>query len=82
MKTVILLVIMATAGWGQRAQTCKCPSVADMNEQFLRRTPRPQKPERAREQRQAKSRHSKDKNHSNSKEAQLKNGDRNGTENR
>ena len=82
MKTVILLVIMATAAWGQRAETCKCPSVADMNAQFLRRIPRPPKPQQAREQRQAKVRHSKDKNHSSNKEAQLKSGDRNGNENR
>ena len=76
MKTVILLVIMATAAWGQRMQPCKaCPRVADMNEQFSNRFPRHPKPEQAREQRQAKPRHDKGKNHSNSKETQLKNGD-------
>jgi hypothetical protein len=81
MKTVVLLVIMATAAWGQRTQTCKaCPSVADMNEQFLRRTPRPPKPEQAREQRQAKPRLAKGKNHS--KGTQRKNADHNGSENR
>jgi hypothetical protein len=46
-----------------------------MNEQFSNRFPRHPKPEQAREQRQAKPRHDKGKNHSNSKETQLKNGD-------
>ena len=65
MKTVILLVIMATAVWGQRLQTCKaCPSVSDLNEQFPRHAPRRQKPEQAREQRQVKPRHDKGKNQS------------------
>lgn len=82
MTRIMLLALLAVAlpTAGQRSQTCKaCPSVADMNEQFSRRPPKPAKPEQAKEQRQAKPRHGKGKTHR--KETQLKNGDRSGTEN-
>ena len=52
MKTVVLLVIMATAAWGQRTQTCKaCPSVADMDRQLYPRLPKAPKPEKAKQPR-------------------------------
>ena len=56
MKTImLLLVLMAGAAWGQKAETCKsCPSVADMDRQLYPRPPKTPKPEKAKEQRPAK----------------------------
>ena len=53
MKTsMLLLVLMAGAAWGQKAQTCKaCPNVADMDRQLDPRLPKTPKPEKAKEQR-------------------------------
>jgi len=55
-KTIMLvLVLMAGAAWGQRAQTCKaCPSAADMVRQLDPKPPKHPRPEKAKEQRPAK----------------------------
>lgn len=52
---MLLLVLMAGAAWGQKADTCKaCPSAADMDRQLDPTPPKKPKPERAKEQRPAK----------------------------
>jgi len=65
-KTIIMLLLVLVAGtaWGQKTQTCKaCPSRADMDRQLDAKPPKHPKPEKAKEQRQAK--HApKAKNHS------------------
>lgn len=63
-KTLALVLLLAaTPLMAQKSVFCRhCPSTAALDAQFPRSTPKPQKPERAKEQRQAKSHHGKGKN--------------------
>jgi hypothetical protein len=80
-KTLTLVLLLAGTPLGaQKSVFCRyCPSTAALDAQFPRSTPKPPKPERAREQRPAKSHHGKGKNHS--KGTQPKNGDHHASEN-
>ena len=81
MKTLALVLLLAaTPLVAQKSVFCRhCPNTAALDAQFPRTTPKPPKPERAKEQRQAKPRHGKGKNHS--KATQPKNGDHQASEN-
>jgi len=80
-KTLTLVLLLtATSALGQKSVFCRhCPGSEAMDAQFPRSTPKPPKPERAKEQRQAKPRQGKSKNHS--KASQAKNGDHHAGEN-
>jgi len=80
-KTLVLVLLFAaTPLVAQESVLCRhCPSTAALDAQFPRATPKTPKPQRAKEQRQAKPRHGKSKNHS--KGTQPKNGDQHASEN-
>lgn len=55
MKTIMLLVLMSAAVWGQKSQACKaCPDTATIDAQFPRCNPKHVKPEKAKLQREPK----------------------------